>query len=561
MGWVPDTGMRLGACDRQNVVDVAATPHTGTATSAWRGGTWVSGYGRTSVPVWLGWMSVRFDSIREAIVSHRLVSHEYPASGRDGLSTAVTVLTGPQLSHVVDLVAWVDEGWIHVANAGGHARLPVADLEGRWETLHGRNPVAVQDPMHGVGLDVALADPSPPNARNSYPFAGPRLASAFADPTRSPDLVVVHTPRHYWPGHGGHLGEHGSLDAGQSRAPLLLSGAGVRGRGLVQDAARVIDIAPTLAHLAGVPMAGVNGRPLDELCVPGARHVVGLLWDGANCNDFLHLAGTGELPSVARLLERGCALTGGAIAEFPSVTLVNHTCALTGLRPGRHGIMHNFYFDRATGKQVLANDVTTWHRACDQLRDGVRTVFEVIATARPGVVSACVNEAVDRGATYSTFEVVRAAGALDGAGSMGDHLPPAEDDPHASQDWVAADTDYAWSTRVDALGLVQIQQLWGQGAEPPVFTWWNTMVTDMGHHCGGPYSDVARAAMRDADRRLGVFLDLLTDHGLEDDTVIMLTADHGCEATDPSCLGDWDGPLREAGVRFRDEGYGFLYLG
>lgn len=493
-----------------------------------------------------------------------------PAEGADPAGdlraqrdAAVKVLTAADLAQVVDLVAWVEDGWLHVVNSAGSARLRAAAPDGAWQVLTGRNPVERQDPMHGVPRGAALADPSPPNERNSYPLAGPRLLSVFADPTRSPDLVVVHTAGHYWPERGGHRGEHGSLDAGQSRAPLLLSGAGVRARGLVARHARVVDIGPTLAALTGAPMPDVEGTPLthllEEAAAP-ARHVVGLLWDGTNCNDLLELARTGRLPAVARLLARGCALTGGAIAEFPSVTLTNHTSALTGVGPGRHGILNNVYFDRAAGEQVVTNEVRVWHKACDQLRPGVRTVFEAIAAARPGVPTACVNEPIDRGATYSTFELVRAMQSLDGPGGIADHLPADDGDPHTSHEWTAADSDYAWSSRVDALGLRQMLDLWANG-EPPVFTWWNTTVTDTGHHGGGPYSPEARASLRDADRRLGAFLDLVEARGLTDQTMIMLTADHGSEAARTSCLGDWDEALRGAGVSFRDEGYGFLYLG
>lgn len=480
------------------------------------------------------------------------------STGVDDLSLAVAALTSPELAEIVDLAAWVDADWLHVANAGGSARLPVTDPDGTWEVSHGRHPLACQDPMHGVPLAAALADPSPPNERDSYPYAGRRLLSAFGDATRSPDLIVVHTPRHYWPERGGHLGEHGSLNAGQSRAPLVLSGPGVRTRGLQPGAARIIDVGPTLAALAGVTMPDAEGTPLTRLAGPGARHVVGLLWDGANSNDLLHLAQTGELPNVARLLAEGTALTGGAIAEFPSVTLTNHTSALTGVGPGRHGILHNVYFDRATGRQVIVNDVKTWHAACEQLRDGVETFFEAVARQRPGAVSACVNEPVDRGAHYSTFGLVRSAGS---AGDMGDYLPPAEGDPHASVRWVRENLDYAWSTRVDALGLAQAVALWAPGETPPDVMWWNTTITDTGHHGGGPYSEQSRAALRDADARLGSFLDLLAERGLLAETAILLTADHGSEAADPACRGDWGDALRAVGVRFRDEGYGFLYLG
>ena len=42
---------------------------------------------------------------------------------------------------------------------------------------------------------------------------------------------------------------------------------------------------------------------------------------------------------------------------------------------------------------------------------------------------------------------------------------------------------------------------------------------------------------------------------------MLLTADHGMQGSDPSCTGSWDAALRAAGVPFRDEANGFLYLG
>jgi hypothetical protein len=467
---------------------------------------------------------------------------------------AVEVLCDPSLADVVDLVAWPEGDAIVVANADGAVRLTA----GSSEVMRGRNPVALQDPLAFTPLPVELADLSPPNERNSYPAPFERLASLFAADA-APDLAVVHTGRHYWPDQGGHDGEHGSLSVVQSRAPLLLSGAGVTGRGMLQLSARVVDVAPTLAWLSGVPLSALgdmDGAALVDVLVPETRHVVGLLWDGCNSNSLYALAHAGELPNVARLLARGCALAGGAIAEFPSVTLVNHTSALTGVGPGRHGIVNNAYYDRRTAAQRLTNDARTWHRWSEWLSPDVRTVFERVDAA-----TACVNEPADSGADYSTFDLVRGGGSRDGAASMDDLLPDPHADGMATQEFVEARKDYAWSSSVDAVGLEQMLSLWPTKNEAPRLTWWNTLLTDTGHHAGGPHSPVAHAAMRDADNRLGVFLDHLDRIGALDETTILLTSDHGSEGADRSCVGDWDEPLREAGVPFRDEAYGFLYLG
>jgi phosphonoacetate hydrolase len=131
----------------------------------------------------------------------------------------------------------------------------------------------------------------------------------------------------------------------------------------------------------------------------------------------------------------------------------------------------------------------------------------------------------------------------------------------ATFEHVEANKDYAWSSSVDAIGLEQVLSLWPTRDEAPRLMWWNTLLTDTGHHEGGPHSQIAHASMRDADRRLGVFLDHLERIGALSQTTILLTSDHGSEGANTSCVGDWDEPLREAGIEFRDEAYGFIYLG
>src|SRR4051812_26414428 len=258
---------------------------------------------------------------------------------------AVDVLCDPSLAHVVDLVAWPDGAdAVHVANSGGVARLTAAGTE----TLHGRSPVADQDPLAFTPLPEELSELSPPNAGNSYPWAFERLSSLFSAHA-APDIAVVHTGRHYWPDRGGHPGEHGSLAVVQSRGPLVLSGAGVTARGMLPLAARVPDVAPTLAWLAGTPLSSLtdmDGAAVVDVLAPGeTRHVVGLLWDGCNSNSLYALARAGELPNVARLMQRGCAFTGGAIAGVPRGARVHHTPTPTRGGPPRPPTVHKARLD------------------------------------------------------------------------------------------------------------------------------------------------------------------------------------------------------------------------
>jgi phosphonoacetate hydrolase len=490
---------------------------------------------------------------------------------------AVAVLTTPGLAPVVDLVAWhepaPDGGPPHVLVAAHRGRVRL-HASGRHEVLDGVDPLGDTDPMAFLPYERELADPSPPGERNAYPYPYERLTSFFADADRSPDLVVVHTAAHWFVDQGGHPGEHGSLDVVQSRAPLVLSGAGVHRLGLVDDHARLVDVGPTMAAAAGVLVedlvdadgAPLDGRPLTGWVEPGPRKVVGILWDGAPCGDLLHLVARGELPGVARLIERGLALTGGAVAEFPSITLTNHTSILTGVGPGRHGVLGNVFYDRRAGERVVPNDASTWQRSSEWLRPGVRTVFELVGAhhaprADGSPRTASVDEAIDRGADYSTMAVIRASGTtMAPGGSLEQGLP----DPFASR-FVGelehlSEPTYHWASQVDDAGLAQVLQLWDSPVTAPDLLWWANVVTDAGHHAGGPRSPIARQSLRDSDSRLLAFLEHLDGLGVTDDVTFVLTADHGFEGADPAVTGSWTAALDSLGVPYRDEGPGLVYL-
>jgi hypothetical protein len=513
--------------------------------------------------------------------------------------SVVRALTCPDLASIVDLVVWVEvdpdtsgvqsgdgssgaaspitgsSGAGLVAMAASHAGRVRLHQDGRHEVLEGLDPIANEDPMAFLPYDRECASPGPLSSRdNSYPYAASRILSLFADPTRSPDVAVIHTPRHFFPEEGGHVGEHGSLDVIQSRAPLMLSGKGVEARGFVDAHARLVDVGPTLAALAGVPGDDLRDAAGDSLdgCVLTAYvgsgmvsepKVIGILWDGAHCGDLLHLAESGELPGISRLVANGVALRGGAVAQFPSITLTNHTSILTGLGPGRHGVLGNVFYDRATGEQVVPNNSATWHRSAEWLRPAVRTVFEMVNSGVPQGDSprtACVNEAVDRGADYSTMAIIRGSGSSSGAAGLDDLLPDPQTSVHLTDKAHLEDSYFSWGTQVDDLGLDQMRQLWASLESAPTLTWWAGVVSDAGHHAGGPRSDIARDSLRDSDSRLVAFLEHLDGLGITEQVTFLLTADHGFERSDAAVTGSWGPALQELGIPLRDEGPGFIYL-
>lgn len=495
-----------------------------------------------------------------------------PATSPATRAKALDILLGAELEPIVDMVGW----------AGGHDRFEVASADG-WvrfrrhrdagsaayeiESVQGLNPLASLDPARFPSLDDERRRPHPHRRDNAYPNGLEQFAQLFDHPS-APDLCVIHSAAHNWEDQGGHLGEHGSPGVVQARAPFVASGAGIRRAGLIDGSCLLVDVAPTILALLGLSGPGnaparlrrQDGRVLDALLDGGrARHVVGLLFDGANANVLYHLADSGDAPNVARLIGDGTGFRHGAVASLPTVTLANHTSILTGAHPGHHGILHNAWIDRATGDQVVTNSSATWASAMQWLDGGAETVHQAVKRLLPGATTAAINEPCDVGADFSTFDFVR-------RGEVPADPPAPDEMAEATERFVRPSKDYRWSSRADHTAIEQFCGIWSgsfRGREwpaPPTFTWVNFTLTDAAFHEGGPYSDMAAASVRDTDARLGRILDAVGRSGHLDDTAFVLVADHGMAETDPEVRGDWDVELRARGVAVRDEGYGFLYL-
>jgi phosphonoacetate hydrolase len=470
----------------------------------------------------------------------------------DLLDRALDVLASDDLEPIVEMVLCRRDGAYEAVAVDGRVRFR-RDRDGfAVEAVEGRNPLGDQAADRFTPLAVERAERHPPRHRNAYPFAYEMVAQLFDHPA-APDLCVIHTAAHNWEDAGGHRGEHGSLDAVQARAPFIAAGAGVRRLGVVPRACRLVDVGPTICALLGddVRLRSADGAVIDGILDGCARHVVVFLLDGCNANVLYDLAARGTAPNVARLVEAGTAFAHGAIASLPSVTLANHTTVLTGAHPGHHGILHNAWWDRASGRQVVTNSPDTWPAAVRWLSPAVDTVHEALHRARPDAFSASVNEPCDRGADYSTFDLIRRGQAIAPP-------PPAERVPFATERFVRPVKDYAWGTRVDHAGITQAVAVWRE--HRPTFLWCNFTLTDAAFHAGGPHSEIAEASVADTDARIGVVLDAVAASGAWDDTAFVLVADHGMEETNPEVTGDWGPALAAAGIPFRDEAFGFLYL-
>jgi phosphonoacetate hydrolase len=494
--------------------------------------------------------------------------HQIRDEDREAAERALDVLCDPALEPIVDMVLTRRDGRYEALAASGRVTFERTETGDFVEVSHsGRNPLADQSTDKFVGLDAERRELHPHRDVNAYPFAYAQTAQLFDSPA-APDLCVIHSAAHNWEDQGGHLGEHGSIDIVQARAPLVLGGKGVKSLGVIPRAARLVDTAPTVAALLGCAprhdgtyLAVQDGEVLTDVLDPTERpgHVIAFLFDGTNSNVLYDMCARGEAPNVARIIEMGVAFGHGAMSSLPTVTLANHTSIITGAHPGHHGILNNAWFNRVTGEQVITNSTATWPWSMQHLTPGIESIHDVVHRTWPDAFTASVNEPCDTGANYSTFDFFR----------RGD-VPPIPKDPfglpNTTERFVRPSKDYSWSSVVDHMGVDQavgiLSGTYRDVSYPlPRFLWCNFTLTDAAMHEGGPHSEMAAASVRDSDGRIGVILRTLEHAGVIDDCAFVLVADHGMEETDPSCRGDWDVALRAAGIASRDEAYSFVYLG
>jgi len=423
-----------------------------------------------------------------------------------------------------------------------HDGAPVDRYRYEVEHVDGTDPLSDTSIDRFVGLTDELAGRFPERSDNAYPHAHDQIAQFF-DSVHAPDLVAQHTAGHHF---GSNLGEHGSLGVVQSRAPFIVSGAGVTPRGTIAQSARMIDVAPTLLRLlgaaphpasigpTGAPRASglllrQDGDPLTGIVDHGAAdHVVVVLLDGCNANVLYDAIGGGDAPAIASLAASGTSLGHGLLASLPTATLANHTTASTGAHPGHSGVLHNMWHDRTrrVTPDLLAMD--QMFDAMVHLRADVETVHQAVHRNRPDAFTAALFEFCDTGADVSSFADFRAGRAP--------ALPAADTLDGATKEFVGASGAYSFISSVDELATRQAVDLWNrtEGNPLPDFTFLALSLTDEAGHEGGPHSEMARAAIVDSDRRVARLLDAIDRSGVRERVAVVVMADHGMEVNDPS---------------------------
>ena len=214
----------------------------------------------------------------------------------------------------------------------------------------------------------------------------------------------------------------------------------------------------------------------------------------------------------------------------------------TGVHPGHSGVLHNTWYDRA-GDTVI--DLLDWRQmfnARDHLRSDIETIHEALHRNEPDALSVATYEYGDRGADWSSYQ--RMAN-----GDEGGPLTDEERRRHRTAEFFADHPNYRNFSLYDAHSVGDARHCWsGALGALPRFSWFTLNLTDTAGHGGGPHSEMANAAIRDTDGRMGDIIDAIDRAGALDRTAFVMLADHGMQQTAEGEPVDLSASLDDAGV-------------
>jgi hypothetical protein len=446
-----------------------------------------------------------------------------------------------------------------------------------FETLevHGVDPLANLDPLALNSLaaerDAAAAsgfDADDPNRRfiapehQSYPFAHERIAQLFDSP-HAPDLAV--SPRDWCS--GSQPGTHGGLHVRQARAPLWFVGPGIV-PGRHELAARSIDIAPTVLAALRFPLvdgadatgrtstergvgpdvllARQDGRVLDEVLDPTTAAPTRLyvfLLDGMHQTELEHRLATepDSIPNLRRLHERAAVLAGGSIVNFPSITWPSHTAIGTGTWGGHHDVVNPSYYLRDQRETISPQGLQIGTERFSNT--SVESLYEAFHRVYPDDLTAAIHAPFGRSARHAVLE---GRNLCDRAAVK---VLTSELAPGINPRWALEHGSVASEALLDCRGLAQVLELFGRDDQaPPRFVYHELALTDGAGHEYGPHSEGLRDALDETDRRIGTVLALLDERGLFEQTLFVVSADHGMAPQDTALAANPTAHVLEAGL-------------
>lgn len=258
-------------------------------------------------------------------------------------------------------------------------------------------------------------------------------------------------------------------------------------------------------------------------------HIVLVVMDAFRA-DYVHLT---PMPNLESLVERGTTFSRAWVGQLESNTVPSHATISTGSTPANQGVIGFSWRDPATRKETY----TGWYRDVmagrleKQLREhGVDSIPQAIKRVDPSarVVSVSGEKyyAADAMGGFAADYILFAGGHGPSLVVQGipHHTPPPAflKKHHLAGPWPPRRYEQLDEMSV-TLALASLR------AFQPRVLMINLPACDYyGHRVGGPANpEVMRQVVRGCDRQLGRLIKAYRDRGLLDQTIFIVTGDHG----------------------------------
>jgi predicted AlkP superfamily pyrophosphatase or phosphodiesterase len=228
-----------------------------------------------------------------------------------------------------------------------------------------------------------------------------------------------------------------------------------------------------------------------------------------------------DMPTIRWMAENGVRAQGMETC-FPSVTWPTHTTLVTGVRPGRHGVLGNNYYDRSQKKKIPLIP--------DPLFDKeeivkVPTIYDV--AQRAGLKTSGVNWPASRNARHLNWQIPDV-----GDQAIYEKATTPSLLAELKAKGVPIERQAEWA-KAGNVGKAPRDWMYTRIAEhilqthrPNVLVIHYVTVDSFAHTHGGNSPEV-RWAANDSDHRVRELVDTVKAAGLADRTTFFVTADHG----------------------------------
>jgi predicted AlkP superfamily pyrophosphatase or phosphodiesterase len=259
--------------------------------------------------------------------------------------------------------------------------------------------------------------------------------------------------------------------------------------------------------------------PTSHAAAPAAEHVILVSIDGWAHHYFDDPAC--HMPAVKALAATGVRAKRME-CSFPTVTWTNHTTLVTGVNPGKHGVIANSVFDRKEFKKIPYIPDPLFNK--DEIVKAP-TVYDLVKGA--GMTTAAVIWPASRGAKTLDWTVPDC-----GTNALWEEFSTPALLKEAKALGIPVEKQEEWC-KIGNAGKPQRDYMYSQLAQhiirtkKPNFLAIHLVSLDALEHASGRQSPEAYWAANDSDNRVADLVRATEEVGIRDKTTFVITTDHG----------------------------------